>query len=118
MTWKIVILVMAMVAAKARAQDPPRGAPPPKAPPPLEQDFEDPDDEEDAPVKGGPGAAVPPPAPASNAGQAAPVTDFRPPSAAASGPAKLKFQVVDGEFYEKGKKRGRTPQNKRTQSYQ
>jgi hypothetical protein len=42
--------------------------------------------------------------------------DFHP--AAAADANKVKFRVVDGEYYEKGKKRGRTPMNQRTQSSQ
>jgi hypothetical protein len=94
------------------AQDPPRFSPP--RPPALDQDFEDPAEDElengDSPNRAQvpPPSSVPPPVvPANN--------DNHPPQGGGvNGAPKLKFELADGEYYEKGKKRGRSPVAKRT----
>jgi hypothetical protein len=93
------------------AQDPPRFSPP--RPPSLDQDFDDPSEDElengDSPNR----AQVPPPSsvppPVVNGNNTPP-----PSNGSASGQSKLKFELADGEYYEKGKKRGRSPMAKRT----
>ncbi len=95
----------------------------PPQPPPLDtnSDFEDFDedmvemDEEgfEPPLPPSPPSGLPsnmgrPPMPPSNSSN-----DYPPPSftggdrATRSNPGKLRFQIVDGEFFEPGKKRGR-----------
>lgn len=99
--------------ARKPAQDVPRFQPP--RPPPLEQEFEDPSDE-DFDVGDQPNRIPPPPPGGQNpAGGAAPapVIDYKPSSASKVEPGKVRFQIVEGAFYEKGKPRGRAPLNKR-----
>ena len=104
------------LSARAWAQDPPRFQPP--RPPPMDQDFEDPAEDElensDAPSRA---QAIPPPSTGVPISPPPPVTEFRPQQPPPTGTidsAKLKFKVVEGQFYEKGQKRGRTPQGSRS----
>src|SRR5665213_1393128 len=114
MGFRTTVLILLCFSRVAWAQDPPRFSPP--KPPPLDQDFDDPNDEEegDSPTRAG----VPAPPSGTSSSTAAPTpppsTDFH-SAAAAPDANKVKFKVVEGEYYEKGKKRGRTPINKRTQ---
>lgn len=115
----LALSVQAIAQPKAKrhpAQDPPRFSPP--RPPPLDQDFEDPieDDIEngDMPAHAQTPPPAPPPSADGNNGYAPPPS-MGSMSGGNSNGTKLKFQIADGEFYQKGKKRGRTPQNKRNQ---
>ncbi|MGZ3723348.1 MAG: hypothetical protein ACXVA9_10480 [Bdellovibrionales bacterium] len=109
----VLLAGLLILSPRIWAQDPPRFQPP--RPPPMDQDFEDPAEDElengDAPNR----AVVPPATVGSPQPAAPPVTDFRPaqPVPSAADQSKVKFKVVDGEFYEKGKKRGRTSKNTR-----
>lgn len=108
--WILVFLTLF-----ASAQD--GFAPPP--PPPLDgQEFDELEDDIDM---GDDSFRPPPPIPSTGAAGGAPntppnngVPEFRPSGGGGGGSSnfgqttgKLRFQVVDGEFYEKGKKRSR-----------
>jgi hypothetical protein len=103
-----LLLLLVFCGRMLWAQDPPRFSPP--KPPPLDSDFDDPDTD-DADMPKAPPPSMPPP------------TSVQPPPAqfgndthpSVSQPEKFHFQTVEGEFYEKGKKRGRAPVNKRIQ---
>jgi len=108
---RILFLVMLIFCGRVLwAQDPPRFSPP--KPPPLDGEFDDPENEDaDMPKAPPPSNGMPPPS-------------YSPPPMPSTGgndrpsvsqPGKFHFQTVDGEFYEKGKKRGRAPINKRIQ---
>jgi hypothetical protein len=95
---------------RSPAQDAPRFQPPH----PPEQEFEDPSDD-DFDVGDQPNRPPPPPPGGQTPVPATPpVTDFKPPTTPAkTEPTKVRFQIVDGAFYEKGKRRGRAPINKK-----
>lgn len=113
------LLILSLVSIRsAWAQE--EFAPPP--PPPLESELDDFDD--DIPeMEGDVGFAPPtPPPPAPPGGNPSPIQgstagvpgpppaqpmDFRTSNNAFIGRGKFRFEIVDGEFYEKGKKRGR-----------
>lgn len=108
MKWRCLFLSLSLfLGPAAKAQDfvPPR-------PPPVDptSDFEE--MEEDMLEMGDEGFR-PPPAPGTPPpNSTAPPIDIRPSGGGATGTAfgqnsKLKFQLVDGEYWEKGKKRGR-----------
>lgn len=115
----IGLLLVLGLSPHALAQDPPRFQPP--RPPALDQDFEDSGEDDfdgDQPTRAPPpavsgtsGLNAPAPAPV------APSADLKPSTSLNNGAEqnKLRFKVVDGAFYEKGKRRGRAPLNKRTQ---
>lgn len=106
---------LALTTLRATAQpvppEPPKFQPP--RPPDPNADFDDPAEENlelgDAPNR----LAAPPPPPPGGA-IPPPVSDFRPavaPSAKLD-PGKPHFQLVEGEFWEKGKRRGRSSDNR------
>jgi hypothetical protein len=110
----MIALGLGLSAPRSWAQDsrfqPPR-------PPPL--DGEAFDDDEDVMELGDEGYRPPPPPPpmGNSGGPSNGAADFRPPppgltnlSGSTTSPKKFKFQVVEGEFYEKGKKRTRGAQ--------
>lgn len=112
---KLICFILINFVSLAKAQEtgsdfrfqPPR-------PPPLDPatDFDDMD--EDTMEMGDDGMRPPPPPPTPPS-YGGPTPEFNPPSiptnrggySARSGDGKIHFQVVEGEFLEKGKKRGR-----------
>lgn len=120
--WLTILLLFGGPIALAQVP-PPKFQPPTR---PLDADFDDPVEEE---LDGDPARmgmpSVPPPN--FNHGQPPPApppnNDFHPIGgsgggigAGGGGPAgngKVRFQIVDGEFYEKGKPRGRAPIDRR-----
>ena len=107
----ILFLGLGLTGRELRAEDMSRFQPP--RPPPLDSDAFDPD-EDDAMELGEEGFRPPPPPPPP--GGAATGGGFNPPPSSVApmnlnGPItsakKFRFKLVEGEFYEKGKKRSR-----------
>ena len=110
-----ITLMTLLMAFQVSAQDGPRFQP--ARPPPLDSDFDDPIEEEPD--------IMPPPMPNPNLMPGVPMppvnsqtpsappatTEFRP--SGDGGNSKIRFEVLDGEFFEKGKPRGRAPIEKR-----
>lgn len=110
--WLIAILIpLSALAQDGEGGDVGFRFQPPK-PPPLDTatDFDDLEDEEMVEV--GDEGFRPPTPPQNNSFQPPP-PDFRPPPARANGgrgsglSGKVRFELIEGEFYERGKKRGR-----------
>lgn len=111
--WTFAAGAQAKKGGRTPAQDDYRFAPPP--PPPLDPpEYDELEDEEfdDGFVPPPPPVIAPVPmnnVPPPPSQPPPPPADFRSSNNAymSSGPGKFRFQVVEGEFYQKGKKRGR-----------
>lgn len=114
----MTLLIVSQISAPTLAQDGPRFQP--ARPPPLDNDFDDPIEEEfDAPPPPMPQPnlmpGVPMPQVNSQTPSSPPATsEFRPSNG--NGNSKLRFEIVEGEYFEKGKPRGRAPIEKKARS--
>jgi hypothetical protein len=106
------------LAQQPRIRSPRRGVAQDRGPrpPPLDgADFDD-TTEDEFEMGDQPNRMNPPPPPPPPAAAPPPVNDFRPSTPLNSGePGKLHFKVVEGQFWEKGKRRGRATDANRKQ---